>query len=636
MYEKPNSALGLLKFTILATAIAGLLYFAYFQLAPWIWSKNLPIRPGEITPWFLQWIVERDGVELYALYVLMFLDLFLVFLLSYGWQRIAGKTARYLLILPFVVACAFLASVGFHPPVNTMADHAVSEIFQWSFGSLIVILPVIALLYYLHLRSSYLVLMVAALLLIPACFISTAPIEWYDYSFVLAPSLRLYHGFGISQIYFPYDLFLSLIGLAWIKLRLDPNSIQIVGQCAYYLMLLGAFAFSRRWLIDKRLPVFLLVALVLVRIYAGPGDAVHSFQGTPFRYDMWLILLVLVYFKGAYHWSAGVYCGLMLLFHNNFGIIYSAAYIQMLLTLCVTDMVVIPGQIIKSTSMALTTALIKNYRNLIIMLICALAHYLLFRNPDVPNDYNYVRLGIGFIRILTDSFYWYVVIVSGLSFVLLLKLRSRFPANYLAAGFCLVYLSIGNSLYFFGRSHENALIVLSPVFLLLFFLLLDLAGYFLIIGRGNHASSFIRRNLAIFVSLAFIVSITIWYGDNIARKAAIQARNADTGQFIYPSEVPERYVMDTIAQVRSITGDNPKVYFVGDYDFLFDYYGGYAPAGYYNPVYAWISRPEFNKFLQGLVDQGYYLVVDNGIADVLAPISFNNYRNIRGRVVVWK
>ena len=433
MYEKPNSASDLLKLAILATAIAGLLYFAYFQLAPWIWSKNLPIRPGDITPWFLQWIVERDGIELYALYVLMFLDLFLVFLLCYGWQRIAGKTGRYFLVLPIAVACAFIASVGFHPPVNTMADHAIPEIFQWSFGSLIVILPVIALLYYLHLRSSYLVLAAAALLLIPVCFISTEPIEWYDYSFVLAPSLRLFHGFGISEIYFPYDLFLSLIGLAWIKLRLDPNSIQIVGQCSYYLMLLGVFAFSRRWLIDKRLPVLLLVALVLVRIYAGPGDAVHSFQGTPFRYDMWLILLVLVYFKGAYHWSAGIYCGLMLLFHNNFGIIYTAAYIQMLLTLSVTGMVVIPGQIIKSVSMALTTALIKNYRNLIVMLVCALAHYLLFRNPDVPNDYNYVRMGIGFIRILTDSFYWYAVIVSGLSFALLLKLRSKLPVNYLAA-----------------------------------------------------------------------------------------------------------------------------------------------------------------------------------------------------------
>ena len=636
LHDKSIGALSLLNVTVLATAVAGLLYFAYFQLAPWIWSKNLPIRPGEITPWFLQWVVERDGIELYALYVLMFLDLFLVFLLSYGWQMMAGKTARYLLVLPLVIACAFLISVGFHPPVNTMAAHTISEIFRWSFGLLIVILPVTALLYYLHLRSSYLVLAVVALLLIPVCFISTEPIEWYDYSFVLAPSLRLFHGVGISKIYFPYDLFLSLIGLAWIKLRLDPNSIQIVGQCAYYLMLLGAFAFSRRWLIDKRLPILLLMALVLVRIYAGPGDAVHSFQGTPFRYDTWLILLMLVYFKGANHWSTGVYCGFLLLFHNNFGIIYSAAYIQMLMVLCVTDMATMPKLAIKSISLAFKTAMIKNYRNLAIMLSCALVHYLLFRNPDVPNDYNYVRLGIGFIRILTDSFYWYVVIVSGLSFTLLLKLRSRFSANYFEAGLCLIFLAIGNSLYFFGRSHENAIIVLSPVFLLLFFLLLDLAGHFLANGTGSSAKLFIHRNLTVIVSLVFIVLVTIWYGDNITRKATIQVRNAAVGQFIYPSEVPERYILNTIAQVRSVAGNNPKVYFLGDYDFLFDYYGGYAPVGYYNPVYAWISRPEFNKFLQGLVDQGYYLVVDDGLVDVLSPIRFSNSKNIGRRWVVWK
>jgi hypothetical protein len=634
------SAWRLLEFAVLATAVAGLLYFGYFQLAPWIWNQNLPIKPEEITPWVLPWMGERDGIELYALYALMFINLLCAFALTYGWQRIAGKSARYLLVLPLVVACAFIGSIGFHPPMSAFANRAASDIFAQSSTVMIVILPIIALLYYLQQRSTYWTLAVAALLLIPCSFISTAPIEWYDYSFVLAPSLRLLHGAGISEVYFQYDLLLSLIGLVWMKLRLDLNSIQVVAQCAYYLLLLGAFAFSRRWLLDKRLPVFLLIALVLVRIYAGPGDAVHSFQGSPFRYDMWLILLVLVYFKGAYHWSQGLFCGLMLLLHNNFGIIYSAAYVQLLLTLCVIDMTVIPDRAIKTVSVALATFLKRNYRNLIIVLVCALAHHLFFRNPNVPNDYNYVRLGIGFIRILTDSLYWYVVAVSGLAFALLFRLRSKVSGSYLATGFCLIYLVIGNSLYFFGRSHENAIIVLSPVYLLLFFLLLDLAGHTLTNGFGKPTGSFIHRDLTIIVSLAFIALITVWYGDNISNKAATQARNAVKGQFIYPSEVPEQAILNVISEVKAVTGDNPKVYFVGDYDFLYDYYGGYVPVGYYNPVYAWISRREFNRFLQGLVDQGYYLVVDNGLSNVLSPITFANYRYIngylQGSVVVWK
>ena len=477
----------------------------------------------------------------------------------------------------------------------------------------------------------------AAVLLIPVCFISTSPIEWYDYAYILAPALRLFHGAGVSEIYFQYDLLLSLIGLAWMKLKLDLNAVQIVGQCAYYLLLLGAFVFSRRWLLDKRLPVLLLIALVLVRIYAGPGEAIHSFQVTPLRLDLWLILLMLVYFKGPYHWGAGLFCGLMLLLHNDFGIIYSAAYIQLLLTLCVIDAAIIPGKVIKTATTALSGFFKKNYRNLALILACTLAHYLLFRNANVPNDFNYIRIGFDFIKIAAHSFYWYVVVASGLAFVLLFRLRNKISGNYLAGGFCLIYLTIGNSLYFFGRSHENNIINISAILLLLFFMLIDIAHRFIGNASDEQTKPLIRRNFAMIAALVFIASVTIWYGDSITGKVTTQAHNAANGQFIYPSEVSEQDMLNTIADVKAVTGGNPKVYFVGDNDFLLDYYGGYVPVGYYSPVYAWISRHEFNKFLQGLVNQGYYVVIDNGLVnDVLPYVKFQNYKTIEGRLVAWK
>jgi hypothetical protein len=634
---RSDSAWNLLEMAVLAFAAAGLLYFGYFQLAPWIWSQNLPFRPGEIALWQLPWMDDRDGIELYALYALMFIDLFFVYMLSCGVRRLEGRPARYFLVLPVVVACAFIVSIGFHPPMNTIAGRTVQDIFARSLSVMAVILPIIALLYYLQQRSTYWTLGVAALLLVPVCFISTAPIEWYDYSFILAPALRLFHGAGVSEIYFQYDLLLSLIGLAWMKLRLDLNSFQVVGQGAYYLLLLGTFAFSRRWFLDKRLPVFLLIALVLVRIYAGPGDAVHSFQLTPLRLDMWVILLMLVYFKGPHHWSAGLFCGSMLLLYHNFGIIYSAAYIQLLLTLCVIETEMIPGHAIKTASLALRIFSIRNFHNLVIILAGALAHYLLFMNAHAQGDVSIVSLGIGFIKIASNSFYWYVVAVSGLAFGLLIRLRTVVPGNYLAAGFLLIYLAIGNSLYFFGRSHENNIINISVILLLLFFLLLDFASRFLGNASGEPAKPFMNRNLAIIVSLALIASITIWYGDSITDKVTIQARNAGNGQFIYPSSVSKQEILNTLIEVKSVSGGNPKVYFVGDNDFLLDYYGGYAPVGYYNPVYAWISKREFNKFLQGLADQGYYLVVDNGLAkEVLPSVSISSYRYIQGCVVAWK
>lgn len=208
---KPDSAWNLLEIVVLATAVAGLLYFGYFQLAPWIWSQNLALDLSDVPIWYLEEVQERDGNEMYALYAMMFLNLFSVYVLSCCWSRFVGRSARYFLILPLVVACAFIGSIGFHPPMSTFANRAASDIFVQSFTVMIVILPIAALLYYLRQRSTYWAVAVSSLLLIPVCFISTSPIEWYDYSYMLAPALRLFHGAGISENYFQYDLLLSLI-----------------------------------------------------------------------------------------------------------------------------------------------------------------------------------------------------------------------------------------------------------------------------------------------------------------------------------------------------------------------------------------------------------------------------------------
>jgi len=633
---RSGSAWSLFELVVLATAVAGVLYFGYFLLAPWIWSQNQSFRADEIAVWQLLWLQDRDGIELYTLYIMMFLDLFLVYLLSYVWRRNSAKTNRNLLFLPLVVACVFVGSVGFHPPMNTLASRTAPDILIRSFTLMLAILLMIALLHHLQQYSKFLVLAVASILLIPVCFTSTAPIEWYDYSFVLAPSLSLLQGSSISDVYFPYDLLLSLFGLAWMKLHLELNSFQVIGQCAYYLLCLGIFAFSMRWFLDKRLPVFLLITLVLVRIYAGPFDSVHAFQLTPLRIDLWVILLILVYFKGPYHWSVGLSCGLMLLLHKNFGIIYAAAYIQLLLTLCYLEASMHSSISLDTLTKACGNLLRKNSRNFTLMLLGICANYLLFREANEAGRLSFENLRISFTKISEHSFYWYVVIVSGMSFTLLMRLRSRLSGNYLATSLCLIYLAIGNSLYFFGHSHENAIIVLSAVLLLLFFLLLDLAGCYLGSDTAEESKSIVRRNQGIIMSLVLIITITIWNGDNITRKATVQAQNVLKNQFVYPSAVPKQAILNVISEVKSVTGDNPRVYFVGDYDLLFYYFGGYAQVGYYNPVYSWISRYEFIRFLQGLVDRGYFLVVDDGLVDVLSPIGFSNSRRIEGRWVIWK
>jgi hypothetical protein len=201
---------------------------------------------------------------------------------------------------------------------------------------------------------------------------------------------------------------------------------------------------------------------------------------------------------------------------------------------------------------------------------------------------------------------------------------------------CLNYLMIGNSLYFFGRSHQNNILNISIILLLLLFLVIDMASRFLGKASGKPKLPFLQRNLGVIAGLALVTLITAWYGNSIIDKTSIQAANIRKGQFIYPSEVREQDIQRTLSEVKSVTGDNPKVYFVGDLDFLLNYYGRYTPVGYYSPVYAWISKREFNKFLQGLVGQGYYLVVDNGLEqEVLSSLNMSHYKYIQGYIVAW-
>ena len=98
--------------------------------------------------------------------------------------------------------------------------------------------------------------------LVPICFIAYQHFSWTDYAYVLAPALRLSQGAGLSEIYFQYDLLVSLVAKCWMDLGIDPGKFYIAGQLSYYIFLIAAFLFARAFFSDGTLPLFLLVSLV--------------------------------------------------------------------------------------------------------------------------------------------------------------------------------------------------------------------------------------------------------------------------------------------------------------------------------------------------------------------------------------
>ena len=639
-FSNTGRTLRLYELLLIVCAVCGIFHVFYFLLAPFIWSQNLPVNPQAITPWVRPWIDQHDGIELYALYTLIFACLTSSLVIAWLWARITNRVASGILFMLLVaVSCCFFSTIGFNPPVSTLAVRSIPLICEHSLLVSVLLAPLLLILLIMRKRiTGWWVNMAVLVLLMPVCFIAVQPIAWKDYAYVLAPALRLLHGANLSEIYFQYDPLLSLPAWVWMKLHLDLNLFQVVGQASYLIYLFSLFLLAKKLFADEKLPFFFLLALVLIRMYATFDDPVGSFQVTPLRLDWWLPVLVLVYRFGPYHWSAGLFCGFMILVNKNFGIIYTLAYFQLLFTLVMLDGFAGDGRNGQGTWPVVLAQTLKKLRlNLAVIAAAGVAVTLLFWGPDAASVYYYQKIGIGFIRIAQNSFYWYVPVIICLVFSLILRLWNAMPRNKLIACLFLIYLAIGNSLYFFGRSHEHNILHISGSLLLLFFLVLDLTKSAAGNGALNPAMQFVKRHRTDIGSVAFLLLIIISYGDRISAKAVLQARNAAHYQMHYRT-VSQEIINEYLNKFRTVTGKSEKVFFAcRDIDVIFYYYGGYAPMGFFNPYTSWLFTRDLERFLQGLLDTGYFIVVDGGdYQEGLYPLVYNNTTRIDNFVIMWK
>lgn len=621
---------------LLACAASCLLYLVYYLLSPYIWAQN-PILPlSEYTEWIRDYALEHDGYEVYALYLLLLTSLPLTVVLAQLLDSNRAVLPRYLVVPALVgVSGYYLSRIGFTPPMAVVANGQPlwHSQFLWV---MVGVALVTALLYQVQCRAGTWLPLMAAVILLPVCFIATQPTAWEDSGYIFTPALRLLNGVSPQEIYFQYDLFLSLLAAVWMKLDLDINKFQVLGQCSFYALFLGILLLSRQLFINKGLALFLFLALVLVKIYGLAGEPVTYFQVTPLRLDLWFPLLLMVYAKGPYHWANGLYCGFLVLFHHNFGIIYSAAFCQLLLTMYALDY--LDARVNMGGGLKAMFGLFRKHAvtwkyHVVIIGLAFLAHTLLIKNSSYRTAQIYQKTGFGFIKIAPGSFYWYVPVVVSLAFFLLLRQRQLLTPKYLTTGLLLLFLAIGNSVYFFGRSHENNIINISATLLFALFLLLDLVGIILNGGTARLAGSHAIQACAALL----VLGCGFFYANVIAEKTMVQYRNARAGQTIYPQLPTAEIVRNEMAKVRMVTGNSSKVYFLSFSDFMYYYYGNYAPVGYFNPFQSWVMQKHLTSYLQGLVDNGYFLVVAEFrfIKESLRQIPYNRVLERDGFLFLW-
>lgn len=604
---------------LLTAAVSCVLYILFFYISTWIWSFNPQISPSEFTPIVRGFIFEHDGMESFFLYAFMFINI--IFSLFFSRWLLTSKINKNQILITSIILLPFAGyyfyRIGFFPPIPGISNTGTSPV-----GSALIISLFSLLLYSLYNKYGFIVKSILLIITAFTTLVVTYPNSLPDLAYVLSPALRLADGDKFSEIYFQYDILLSLFAFAWIKLNWALEWFPFLGQLSFLLFFLGAFLFSDRFFKSKGLSVLFLIALLLIRYYAVWEQGFSIFQVTPLRLDLWLILLLVGYKKGIQHWLFGICLGLLILLHRNLGLIYFGAYLILLITLFVIEL----NQLIKEKKLTVRSFLsifITHFRhnavNLGIIVISFILCLVLFGEIFSNSAILYRKYGIGMLPISKNSFYWYVPVVMSTLAVLLFYYRSKVSSRYFITALFTILLAISNSMYFFGRSHENNILNISGILVLALFVVFDLLITFspafdskISTPKKNKKlpekkSYPIKKKIMQFLPILFIALPSYFYSNRISDKLNRKQDNFSSQQYKFPLLTSP---IDTTA-IGEITDNSRKVYFLDfQMDFYYYYYGKYTPLGYFSPCGAWIFKKDLTSFLQKLLDDQYFIVVN--------------------------
>ena len=610
--------------SLAALGAAGLvtliLYHAFYALSDVIWSFSKSMSVADVLPHVRGFVLERDGIEGYVLFAQTVLSIAMaVLFVSVSRMASSAVWRRSLLILSIVATIIHVVTVGVYPPQASVIA-PLTRLIPLLLG----IGAITGLMYVLQRFVPSIGTIVMALFLFACCFVASEAISLVDYSFILAPTIRLLQGAQIQDIYLQYDLLPSLISAAWLNLDLRLETVEVIGQLSMFIFMVAVFGFSRSFFRDQRIPVILLVTMLIIRTYANMHNPTALLQVTSLRLDWWLLLVVLTYYRGAFDWTLGVAFGVLLIVHKNFAIIYLASYLLFCSVLAMHRLVAN-----RATSGSLSASIIPTvsylarslWLNLAIIFGALAINVVLFGSIMPESALLYQKLGLGMLPIDRHSFFWIVALVLPTVFLLVSRLRESLPNNYVETSIFLVALTAGSLLYFFGRSHENNLLNISSILVLLIFLMLDLIG----IGAGvrivdaspnrkekssktNAPLRWMRTNVGFVLGLAFLTSAVVFYSGSIVKRVESQVQNIRKGRL----HMAPTYANINVDALRRLAEGHSGIY-VMDFknDFLYYTLGGFEMTGFFNPCGAWVLRNDLAAHLDTMLRERRVIIAQD-------------------------
>jgi hypothetical protein len=584
-----------------ALAVTVALRALFFACSTWLWSKALVVDLNDITPWARWAMSERDGAEPYALFAIVLLGWAVTAagVVAIGRLREPPRAAFVAALLATGIALAWRVPPKL--PWPDVADQLSVRMLVVAASSLGAWLLARALPH----RRAALVALAAAL--VPICFIPIGTGSRVDMAAVLAPALRLAHGFSPREVYLQYDLLPSLLALGWMKLGGSPLHFRVVGAISFYAMLLGVFVLATRLFRRPALAAPMLVSIVLVRIYGAMVEATALPQTTPMRLDLWLPLLAVAAGVGLQHALVGLTLGLLCFFSRSIGTLYAAAYAMALVADFLACRLAASGPERLPLRRDLLRAMRRAAPALALVASSFVASRIVFGSFASGALVMYRRYGLGMMRIGSGSFYWWILPLScALGWLAFerrwIDARRGVDARRSQAALFAATLMAVVSIYFFGRSHEHNLINISAALLYCAFLGLDLAG--------EHPSEGTELTRAAFRAAPWLILAicACAYSGRVVAKVHAQVATLRDRRSVPPAVATDFQPLISCSEIAQAVGDE-RVFFMSINDYWYYERCGYVPPGYMQPLPLAMLQKPLMADLNGLLDQGYKIVV---------------------------
>jgi hypothetical protein len=215
------------------------------------------------------------------------------------------------------------------------------------------------------------------------------------------------------------------------------------------------------------------------------------------------------------------------------------------------------------------------------------------------------------MRIVPESFYWWLLALTGGAGWLAFSRRARLPKRAGEASIFAVALTVASSIYFFGRSHELNLLNVSAPFLFCTFLALDLAW-------PTEADDVpLLRGIFRVLPWAVVATCAYLYWARASERVMIQYSSVMTQSPVLVSNAVDQVDAAVCAEVAH-AADDDQIFFFSMRDFWYYYHCRYVPPGYMQPMHLTPMKKPLLAEIKRLLASGYKIALPRDPGDEVA------------------